>query len=585
MQYTSRDTYQLISQQSNDPIVEWKTCAIAGVEFPIYQSDLSFYDKMSPTFDSKKLSLPTPTLCPEERARRRLGWRNERKLYRRKCDASQKDIISIYKPGTAYTVYSSDFRWGDDRNPLDYGLDYDSSKTFTQHMDQLMKSVPQLALIGANNENSPYINLTADSKNCYMLIESSNCEDCYHSYRLQESRDCVDSSFGHKCAQSYELDNSENCSKLYRSRDCKDCGDGRLLQNCINCQHCFGCVNLLNTNYAIFNKTVTPEEYKQFMATFVAKQDELLPAYRQQFADLIKSLPVQAMKLTNTEWSYGHYLRHAQNCVFCVDGYDAQDCRYAEHIWRNAKDVMDVSTIGRDAERIYETINSGMSISNYIGCAVCRSCTDMYYSFTCFNSHHCFGCVWLRNQSYCIFNKQYTKESYELLVASIIQSMQTAWERGAFFPLALSPFSYNETAAQDTYPLTQSEAEKLWSSWLAAEAPINLPDNASTVQGSDLPKLIQEVSDDITHQIIVCEVSGKPFRIIRQELDFYRKHHLPLPTTHPDVRHAQRLAQRAGRTLYVRTCDKTGEKIVSVYPPDAPLTVYSETAYQFTIYS
>jgi hypothetical protein len=98
MYYTSRQVYEYISKQTNDPIVERKVCKISGAEFPIYKSDMEFYDKISPVFNGVKYSIPTPTLCPEERQRRRLVWRNQRKLYKRKCDASGKDVISTYSP-------------------------------------------------------------------------------------------------------------------------------------------------------------------------------------------------------------------------------------------------------------------------------------------------------------------------------------------------------------------------------------------------------------------------------------------------------------------------------------------------------
>jgi hypothetical protein len=61
---------------------------VSGNEFPIYQSDVDFYEKISPTFNGKKYAVQTPTLCPEERQRRRLMFRNERKLYKRTCDAT-----------------------------------------------------------------------------------------------------------------------------------------------------------------------------------------------------------------------------------------------------------------------------------------------------------------------------------------------------------------------------------------------------------------------------------------------------------------------------------------------------------------
>jgi hypothetical protein len=43
---------------------------------------------------------------------------------------------------------------------------------------------------------------------------------------------------------------------------------------------------------------------------------------------------------------------------------------------------------------------------------------------------------------------------------------------------------------------------------------------------------------------IECEVSKKPFRIISLELEFYRKHNLPIPRKHPDVRHEERVKIR-----------------------------------------
>jgi hypothetical protein len=84
----------------------------------------------------------------------------------------------------------------------------------------------------------------------------------------------------------------------------------------------------------------------------------------------------------------------------------------------------------------------------------------VFYSDHCLNEiRDCFGCVGLHdNEQYCIFNKQYTKEQYEELVPKIIEHMQKAGEWGEFFPASLSPFGYNETHAQEYYPMTREEA-------------------------------------------------------------------------------------------------------------------------------
>jgi DNA-directed RNA polymerase subunit M/transcription elongation factor TFIIS len=80
-------------------------------------------------------------------------------------------------------------------------------------------------------------------------------------------------------------------------------------------------------------------------------------------------------------------------------------------------------------------------------------------------------------------------------------------------------------------------------------------------------------------------------------LEFYRKHNLPLPRKHPDIRHEERLKQRPSRELHLRKCDKCGKEMVSVYQKDPLLggeglgwgqtqeqKVYCEGCYQQEVY-
>jgi hypothetical protein len=94
-----------------------------------------------------KYLIPSPTLCPDCRQQRRLSFRNERKLYKRKCDFSGKDIISIYSPDKPYKVYDQEIWWSDKWEALDYGKEFDFSRTAFEQFDELMKEVPRLAII------------------------------------------------------------------------------------------------------------------------------------------------------------------------------------------------------------------------------------------------------------------------------------------------------------------------------------------------------------------------------------------------------------------------------------------------------
>ncbi len=440
-----------------------------------------------------------------------------------------------------------------------------------------------LALIWANNENSDYINLTADSKNCYMLVESSNNEDCYHSYWLQQCKRCVDSCFSHWCEKSYEINNCFNCTNLQFSSNCQNCSNSILLKNCIACSNCFWCINLQNQNYCIFNKQYTKEEYQQFINKIENNKSESLIKYKNKFDELDKQMIKKYTHVYNTENSICDYMNNSQNCVLCVDGYDAQDCKYGEHVWRNAKNIMDVSTVGRDAQWIYESINNGISVYHDMFIAIWRDISNCIYCYSCFNSNNLFGCVWLRNKEYCIFNKQYTKTEYEKLVSQIISHMQSNWERWEFFPIQLSPFAYNESIAQEQYPLSQTKILENWYKYID-EQNSKIPSSVSTITIEEWKQDVESVNDDILQKIILCKQSWKPFRIIKQELDFYKNNNIPVPNKHPDIRHANRMKNRISK-FFLRTCDDCQKEIISTYSDKTLWEVLCETCYQKKIYS
>jgi len=129
-------------------------------------------------------------------------------------------------------------------------------------------------------------------------------------------------------------------------------------------------------------------------------------------------------------------------------------------------------------------------------------------------------------------------------------------EWGEFFPPSLSPFGYNETVAMEYYPLTKEEALSKGFNWSDYEPP---PPKVEKIlnqeQMKKLPDNIKDIPDDILNWALTCEVTNKPYRIIKQELQFYREHNLPIPRRHPDQRHKDRMALRNPRKLWNRQCD------------------------------
>ncbi|EKD44379.1 MAG: hypothetical protein ACD_71C00157G0001, partial [uncultured bacterium (gcode 4)] len=119
----------------------------------------------------------------------------------------------------------------------------------------------------------------------------------------------------------------------------------------------------------------------------------------------------------------------------------------------------------------------------------------------------------------------------------ITSGWQSEWWE--FFPANFSPYGYNHTVWQIAAPLTKDEAVKQWFNWSDYEAPF--PKVEKIIPAAKLPEDISKIPDDILNWAIECELTGKPFRIIKQELEFYRKHNLPIPRRHPDQRYLDRL--------------------------------------------
>ncbi len=170
-----------------------------------------------------------------------------------------------------------------------------------------------------------------------------------------------------------------------------------------------------------------------------------------------------------------------------------------------------------------------------------------------------------------------------------------AGEWGEFFPSSLSPFGYNETVAMEYYPLDRRDVSqkhlypngKLIFNWSDYEPPF--PKVEKIIPASKLPDDITKIPDDILNWAIMPDddVGNDrvvPFRIIKQELEFYRKHNLPIPKKHPDQRHLDRMKLRNPRKLYERKCDKCGVAMMTTYSNERKEIVYCEKCYEKEIY-
>ncbi|MFH1670933.1 MAG: hypothetical protein ABIA92_05120 [Patescibacteria group bacterium] len=555
-----------------------KTCTSCGSSFEITSRDEKFFESVSPTFNNKTELISPPTLCTDCRLQRRLAHRNEKSLYNRKCDLTGKEIISIHPPDNGYVIYEKNEWWGDKWDPFEYGRDFDFSRTFFEQFKELQQTVPRMSLQQEHNENSDYTNNVSYLKNCYLLFSADYNRDSCYGIWIERSRDCFDNFLIDECERTYESIFSNkiyNSSFIFFSSQCRD---SAFLRDCRGCSDCFMCWGLRNKQYYIANKQYTKNEYFKKRKEFPISSYKNLQACKQQFQDLLNdSVYPYIRKHGRVVDSTGDFLTDTQNCINCYELSQAKDC--TNTIGFQMKDSLDCTYVS--GEFAYEScecfptpFHSAFNLNSYTG-------SDLFYCDLCMNNcQNLFGCVSMRKAQYCIFNKQYSKEGYEKLVPRIIEHMKQGGEWGEFFPIELSPFGYNISEAQQYFPLSDKEVQK--NGWRLQEEITT--EQKQDISAKDIPDDINDIEDNILDNIIPCEKTGKPFKIIPQELRFYREIGLPIPRRCPDQRHADRLKFRNPRTLFKRACEKCQKEIQTTYSPERPVIVYCEECYLEKVY-
>ncbi len=550
-----------------------RACAQCSAPFDITKEDQRFLD----LFD-----VPSPKSCPDCRLQRRLCERNTRSLYYRKCDLTGQQIISQYNTDQPFPVYGLDAWVGDRWDGLTYGRDIDLARSFFEQFEELLSVVPHMALFNTPGtmENSDFNNATGYLKNCYLICESDICEDCYYSNLLKNSKDLCDCSVCYESERCYECIDCIKCHTLFMSQDCLQCSDSWFLKNCHGCKDCIGCINQRNKQYMIYNVQYSKEEYESHLSALAPHTRSGLQKLRNESDAFFALQPHRALIIERSEGSSGDRIYDCKGAVHCFDVKDIEDSRYCERLSLTCKTCMDFNSWGQNSELVYQCSAVGDRVYNTKFCSTCITLTNCEYCFECTHSSDLFGCVGLKNKKYCILNKQYTKEEYEKLRTKLITHMKKTGDYGEYFPMSLCAFAYNESFAPDLFPMTREEVLECGWRWYEDK------DTQKKYMGAevDFPETVTDVTDDLCKQILLCKATGKPFKIIPQELKFYRSMNIPVPEFCPDERHRRRIARRNLYKLYERECAKCRKAIQTTYTSDFPDVVYCESCYLETVY-
>jgi len=364
----------------------------------------------------------------------------------------------------------------------------------------------------------------------------------------------------------------------------------------------------------MWNEQLSKEEYNLKLAKYDLKNYKTIQELKDKFGELcLKALHRFAIQIKTVN-STGDNLEGAKNCKICFDvSGKMEDAKNSHWLAVGVKDVYDSGPGIGLAELVYESFDTGIGNFRNLFTSVVYSSNDIEYCFNCHGCSNLFGCLGLRSKKYCILNKQYTKEEYEKIIPEIKKQMMDmpyidkkgrVYKYGEFFPAELSTFCYNETQAQDYFPISKEKALEMGYRWRDKKS----NEYKITIDSKDLPDNLDDVLDSITKEIIGCENKEKnsnycrgAYKITIDELNLYRKLGVPLPRLCFNCRHEARLNRRNPMKLWRRSCmctkgghdfdgspHKDGEKcnveFETAYAPDKAEIVYCEACYNKEVY-
>jgi hypothetical protein len=429
-------------------------------------------------------------------------------------------------------------------------VDFDFSKPFFEQFISLRKKIPALALVndnGIGSENCDYVQNVQYSKNCYMAMVSWKLENCMYFCYGAEAKDAVDSMGIFSTSEGiYETLYSEKCFGCKYIQNSSELLDCSFCLDCHGCEHCFQCVGLRNKKYFLKNKQYTREEYEKIVSGYKLSSYLGVTRALNEFEKFLDMFPRKFSYLKNCLNSTGNNLTNSKNARNVFHVRKAEDCRFMEN-GDTEKGSYDLC-VGGELEECYEGLTPDHSRRALFTSYVWKS-TDVLYSDFCQSSKDCFGCVGLKFGEYAIFNKTYSKEEYILLKERIIEHIKKTGEWGEVFRMKYSPFAYNDSMAMLSFPLSKDDVLKRGLVWRDS-----LQFTSGKTTQKDIPDDIHDVSDSITNDILECASCGRNYKIVPDELVFYKKWQIPIPRKCFFCRVSRRFKLRGPSRLWRRKC-------------------------------
>ena len=289
---------------------------------------------------------------------------------------------------------------------------------YLEEYQNLKKKFPRPAQIAMNVENCEWSDHIYDSHNCYWCFDATAISDCLYNFGGWKETGGIDTLWNAMCENCYEVNDSINTNSCYFSQYLARCHNMYYSFNCGDSHDCFGCTQLENRSFCIFNIQYTEEEYRAKMPELMKMSPEEAIA---KAKEIERKFPkIQSYFSDNENSDYVDYVYKSKNAYYCFDCTLLEDCGYVTNS-NERKDTWD-ATFCMKVEHCCEAIDDTDCYNSY-EIQDCNRCYDSAYLYNCVDTHNCFMCANLNNAKNCILNIQYSKSEYENKLSVIKKEM------------------------------------------------------------------------------------------------------------------------------------------------------------------
>ncbi len=294
-----------------------------------------------------------------------------------------------------------------------------TAESFFSELQKLLARYPQVPPDVNASENSEYGEHLYYCKNMHICFDNANCTDCLYTYDGYIVKNCVDTDYCAETELCYENVDSFKCFNSDYLEYCTSVRDSAFAANCINCHDVFGCVNLTNKSFCIFNRQLTEEDYRRKVVEYKKWPPEKVLA---MVEELKKRYPYRPKEGHNENSPYGNYVHYNKNCYMCFDAAHNENSGYLYDSHHNTT-CYDMTYAAANNQLSYEIVDSAKLFNcNYS--VFSNNSQESSYLFNCRNVKNSIGCVALSNKQYCILNRQLSKEEYERISKQLLEELK-----------------------------------------------------------------------------------------------------------------------------------------------------------------